>query len=84
VFLTKRNTTYNSVERKHAPLAGKLECYSGVVRSGIKPAGIYEELMVRYIIGSPGDNRQNTETYNTMRCHGTVQHACNMIGSFLC
>jgi hypothetical protein len=51
--------------------------------SSIKPAGIYEELMVRYIIGAAGDNKQSTEMYNTMRCHGTVQHACNMIGRLL-
>src|SRR6266566_6855943 len=38
--------------------------------------------MVRYIIGAAGD-KQSTEMYNTMRCHGTVQHAYNVIGSFL-
>jgi hypothetical protein len=77
MFHTRRNTTYNSVERKrkHAPLAEQDKCYSRVVRSGINPAGIYEELMVRYA----GDTKQSTEMYNTMRCHGTVLYSMHAI-----
>jgi hypothetical protein len=42
-----------------------------LVQSGIKPAGIYEELMVRYIIGAVDDRQQakygNVEHYALSR-----------------
>ena len=62
------------------------ECYSRAVRSGIKPAGIYEELMVRYIIGAAGDRQQakygNVQYYAlSRRCAACMQH--DNLGSFL-
>ena len=72
MFITRGNTTHSSVDRKHEPLAGRMN------RRAIKSAGIYEEPIGTIERYTAGDN-ENYEMYDTMHSHGTVQHALSLI-----